>query len=238
MASALELTRIEEDENENGNNDQYIDQLPQPTHSSPVPRTSYSQYQDDCATSKNFKHKEETSPVTAEQREPSSSSSSTPSQIATSTDDEGAVEITPVSPSPWMIGKQRISKSLDIKEQQMQRDLGTFKRFHSQDNTKRGELVQSPESKGQNLIKTKEIKKGRGRPRKDKTAADTQPDAVENTATAKPQTCSRDRAIEPRAKINHTNSDVQNTSKDDRSVQTQCPSGSKLAINKIAIAKE
>ena len=68
--------------------------------------------------------------------------------------------------------------------------------------------------------------------------ASAQPDAVENKATAKPLTRSRDRAIEPRAKSNHMNSDVQNTSKDDRSVQTQSASGSKLAIKKIAKAKE
>ena len=88
------------------------------------------------------------------------------------------------------------------------------------------------------MIKTKEPKKGRGRPRKEKTVDDTQPDAVESKATAKPQTRSRDRAIEPRAKNNHMNSDVQNTSKDDRSVQTQSPSRSKLSIKKILKAKE
>ena len=102
-ASALELTPIEEDENENEfNNDQFIDQLPQPTHSSPVPCTSYNDYQDDCVTAKTSKtnrskSNKETSPVTKEQKELSSSSSSTPSPIATSTDDEGAVETTHVS---------------------------------------------------------------------------------------------------------------------------------------------
>ena len=103
MASALELTRIEENVEESDfNKDQVIDHLPQQIHFSPAQCTSYDDYQDDCVTSKTSKisgskSKKVTSPVTAEQGEPSSRSSSTPPPNATSTDDEGAVDITPVS---------------------------------------------------------------------------------------------------------------------------------------------
>ena len=70
MASVLELTRIEEDENEyEFNNDQFIDQLLQPIHSSPAPCTSHDYYKDDCVTTKTSKinnshSKQVTSPVT------------------------------------------------------------------------------------------------------------------------------------------------------------------------------
>ena len=236
MSSALELTRIEENEDEDEiNNDRFIDQLPQPTHSSPAPSTSYDRYHDDCVTSKSHKNndsKTKTSLVTDEQREPQLSPSSAQSTIETTSDEEGAVETTPVTSSPWTIGKQRISKSLDIKEQQMQKALGTFKRFHSQDNAKGRELIQSPESRSQDLVKIN--KKGRGRPRKEQAKTKHQPDAEESNVTAKPFTRSRDRETEPRNKNSQLNSNAQKTNEDDLSVQTQCPSGSKLVIKRIA----
>ena len=100
MASALELTRIEEDQEEDQvNEDRYISKIPPPTHSSPAPHISYDNYQDDCVTSKTPRiydqNKEETSLIATEQREQEAN------PIATSTtDDEGAVEIYPVPSCP------------------------------------------------------------------------------------------------------------------------------------------
>ena len=99
-------------------------------------------------------NEEEASPIATEQSEES------PSPNA---DDEGAVEITPVPSSPWKIGNHRISKSPDIKAEQMQKALGTFKRFHSEETTKGRELIRGTESRSQDLIKInqKESKKAR-----------------------------------------------------------------------------
>ena len=171
-------------------------------------------------------NKEEESPIATEQSEESSS------PIATSTtDDEGAVEITPVPSSPWKIGNHRISKSLDIKAEQMRKALGTFKRFHSEETSRGRELIRGPESKSQDssFIKQEESKKARGRPRKVTSTATSKPDAAKNEAASKPSTRSRDKAIEPRAQI----SEVKINSQKDLSRETQCPSGSSLKIKKI-----
>ena len=172
-------------------------------------------------------NKEETSLITTEQSEQEAS------PIATSTtDDEEAVEIPPVPSSPLKIGNQRISKSLDIKADQMRRALGTFKRFHSEETLKGRELIRGPESKSHDLSinKQKESKKARGRPRKETSTATSKPDAAKNETASKPSTRSRDKAIEPRTQTSEANI----SSQKDLSRQTKCPSGSSLIVKKIS----
>ena len=86
------MTRIDEKEDEDEiNNDRFIDQLPQPTHSSPAPSTSYDHHQDDCVTSKSHKNndsKTKTSLVTDEKSELQLSPSSAQSTIETTSDKE------------------------------------------------------------------------------------------------------------------------------------------------------
>jgi hypothetical protein len=210
IASALEMTRIEE-ETEHHDEDQSVYQLPPLIHSSKAPS-----YQDEAVTSKPSvpDSQEETSEVASEQEEHKSSSNST-------TTDEGAVEITPVTSSPWQRNKKRISKSLDIKAEQMSKALSTFKRSSS-----RGEvLIQNPESKGKDLIYIKESTKEL-KPKKETTTERFQP--VENRAAAKPLTRSQNRAMEAQNKDRHLN--IQETN---REIYTQCPSGSKISIKKI-----
>ena len=79
MALTQELTRIEEDiEEDQLNSDRYT-RIPPPIHSSPALHATHENYQDDCVTSKtprtaitnDSQNKEEASPIATEQSEES-----------------------------------------------------------------------------------------------------------------------------------------------------------------------
>ena len=71
-------------------------------------------------------------------------------------------------------------QSLDIKAEQMQKALGTFKRLHSEETAKGRELIRGTESRSQDSIKIdqKESKKAGVEPRKVMNTVSSKPDAA------------------------------------------------------------
>ena len=89
-------------------------------------------------------------------------------------------------------------QSLDIKAEKMQKALGTFKRFQSEETAKGRELIRGTESRSQDSIKInqKKSKKAGGRPRKVMNTVSSKTDAAENEAASTASTRSHRNRIE------------------------------------------
>ena len=174
-----------------------------------------------------------------------------PSPTSSSESEGDVIEYEASSPSQPRTSGLRPSKSLDLSLNQINRALGSFKIFNSEEYLKLKEQISSEEAKiasrmtDSNKIerKAKEPKKTRGRPKKEavKTATQTNPDAESVNEAAKPLTRSKRQALvsqqlqQEQQQIDENNKLIQQQSSDQLiASNSRAPTRSFLTIKRIA----